>query len=184
MSAPLQQKGVPNKQNRLPRTAHGVVEGGETVQRRKCAPGEGTLMICLSRRVNKKKKEMVEFFIRGCNERLSVDVGKIGELTKRDRLKVACKKRLSMIRSVETSWSDALAILALPYNIPCKECRGVCFVLFLAALACLTLQVQWLSNCWRKLVIRFYMCVGMNQLTLDGIQRYLCCVVLCACVGC
>jgi ubiquinone biosynthesis protein COQ9 len=63
----------------------------------------------------------VQHFIEDCNGRLASQVGKIGELTRRERLHVVCKARLKMLLPVESSWSDALAVLALPYNFPCRR---------------------------------------------------------------
>jgi ubiquinone biosynthesis protein COQ9 len=76
----------------LSRAAHGVVSGGET--------------------------DLVEFFIQQCNTNLGGSVGPIGELTMRDRLRVVCKARVQMVLAFESTWKEALAVLAAPYNVP------------------------------------------------------------------
>ena len=77
----------------LPPTAHGLVRG---------------------------EVDLVSFFVEQSNARLAsvVNVSEELNLRMREKVHAAAKARLEMLLPFESSWSQALALLAVPYNVP------------------------------------------------------------------
>jgi ubiquinone biosynthesis protein COQ9 len=75
----------------LPATVHGMFKGGEV--------------------------DLIGYFVERSNLTLQDCVFEQGE-SMREKLKLVVKKRVECVIPFESTWSDALAILAVPYNVP------------------------------------------------------------------